>query len=316
MLTQRDVHVDIPLTEVSIAYRNRRYIADQVFPILSVQKRSDIVPKFDQSPWFRDQAQMRAPGTRSQRGSFTTNVTDTYYCERYSFGVELADEVRDNADSVWNLEVNATNLATDMIQIRRERALAAKVFKTTVWDADKTGGSDFTQWSNYANSTPLMDLSTYQDEVEGKIAVEANTLVIGKQVWQKLRWHPDLIDTIKHVERGIITEQIFAALTGFEKVLIGRALYTDSPEGTAEASVTYSRIWGKHALVMYVPASPSLMEPAAGYCFTWARVPNSIQYMVRHRDEQAEIEIFECNSYFDHKVTSTKAGIFLAGAVA
>jgi hypothetical protein len=28
--------------------------------------------------------------------------------------------------------------------------------------------------------------------------------VIGKQVWNQLRWHPDLIDTVKFTQRGVL----------------------------------------------------------------------------------------------------------------
>jgi hypothetical protein len=39
--TVRDVHIDSAMSEISIAYRNKLYIAPQVFPVVSVEKRSD-----------------------------------------------------------------------------------------------------------------------------------------------------------------------------------------------------------------------------------------------------------------------------------
>ena len=41
MPTLHDVHIDGPLSNVSIAYKNENYIADQVFPALAVAKKSD-----------------------------------------------------------------------------------------------------------------------------------------------------------------------------------------------------------------------------------------------------------------------------------
>lgn len=314
--TERDLHVDAPLTQVSIAYRNANFVADEVFPILPVNKRSDIVPKFDQSPWFRDQAAARAPGTRSRRGGYSVDVTDTYYAKRYSFGVEVDDETRDNSDSIWNVDARATELATDMVMLKRELSLQSTIFKTGVWGNDDAGTADFPQWDNYSTSHPLVDLSGYQDEIEGRVALEGNAVLFGKQVWQKMKWHPDLLDSIKYTERGIITQDLFSSLTGFKKVLIGRALYTTDPEGTAESAVTYQRVWGKNALVFYTPDVPSLMTPASGYAFTWNRVASSIQYMVRHRDDEAEKDIFEANTYFQHKVTAARAGTFLSSVIA
>lgn len=313
--TSRDVHVDGLLTNIAIAYSNLAYIADQIFPIVPVNKQSDLFPVFDQSAWFRDEARIRAPATKSEGGGWSVG-TDNYYCHRYSFRSEIPDEVRDNADSVFQLEANATNFVMDKIAMRREVAWAQDFFTTGVWANDEVGATDFDQWSDYGTSAPFVDLLNYQDEIEARIGREANTIVMGKQVWNALKWHPDMVDTIKYTERGIPTEELFRAATGFSKVLIGRAIMTQDPEGTAEGSVTYTRIFGKHALVMYVPDAPSLMTPAAGYTFTWRRVPNSINYVVRHRDNEREVDIIEGNTYFDQKVTAARAGTFLQNVVA
>ena len=127
----------------------------------------------------------------------------------------------------------------------------------------------------------------------------------------QLKWHPDLIDTIKYTQRGQLDLDIFTSLTEFQRVFVGRGIYTSSPEGTAEASVTYSRIWGKDAMLLYVPERPALSTPSAGYTFVWQRVPNAIQYIKRFRDEEREVDIIEANSYFDQEKTAADAGIFL-----
>jgi hypothetical protein len=59
-----------------------------------------------------------------------------------------------------------------------------------------------------------------------------------------------------------------------------------------------------------------LATPASGYTLTWARVPNSLNFVKRYRDEQSEVDIFEANSYFDQRALVTRAGLFLSGAVA
>ena len=313
--TSRDLHVDSLLTNIAIGYTNQSYIADRIFPIVPVNKQSDIIPAYDQSHWFRDEARLRAPATKSEGGGWSV-TTDTYYAHRYSYRVEVPDEVRDNADDTWNLDSDATEFAMDKIGMRKEVAFATDFFTTTVWGDDLVGGTDFTQWSDYATSLPFVDLLAYQDEVEQRIGREANTIVMGKSVWNQLKWHPDLIETIKYTERGIATEELFMAATGFGRVLVGRAIMTTDPEGVAEDSITYSRIWGKHALIMYVPAAPSLLNPAAGYTFTWRRVPNSLAYVLRHRDAEREVDIVEGNTYFDQKVTAKRAGTFLSNVVA
>lgn len=313
------------LTNISLGYMNSSYIADMIAPIVPVRRQSDIIPQYDQSHWFRNTAALRAPGTRSQRGGFAVDNSRTYYCARYSFGFDLIDEVRDNQDSPYNLDRDATMFVTDKLMMNREASFASRYFTTGVWTNDEVGaasGGDFVWFSDYANSDPLTVLTGYMDEVEQQIAREPNKLVIGKQAWLKLKWHPDLMDTIKYTgtttNPAMISTNAFAALLELPAggVLLGRSIQTASPEGTAEASVAYSRIWGKHILMLYVPAQASLFSPAAMYTFTWMRVPNSLQYIKRMRNEEQEIDIIEGNTYYDQRQTSARAGKFLQNAVA
>jgi hypothetical protein len=310
----RELHVDQLLTNVSVGYSNLDFIADQIFPIVPVNNQSGLVPKFDQSAWFRDEAQVRSLGTRSVGGGWGVSQSN-YFAIRYSYRGEIYDEVRDNADSVWDLEVNTTNFVTQKLMMRREVAFATDFFKTGVWANDDAAGTDFTAWDDYGFGTPFVNLTNYQDEIETRIAREGDVMVMGKAVWNKLRWHPDLVDTIKFTERGIPTLDLLQAATGFRKILIGRSLVTTDPEGTAEASVTYSRIWGKNVLILNVPDNPSLLTPAAGYTFTWARVPNSLNYIVRYRDDERETDIIEGNTYFDQVALTPRAGVFLSNVV-
>ncbi len=314
--TGRDLHIDVLLTNLSIAYKNPGYIADEIFPQVGVNKQSNRVPKYDQSHWFRSAAKKRAPGTESKRIGLSVDTSDTYYCDRFSLGFEIADEDRDNQDAPFDLDRDAMEFVTDKMFMAREIAFVNDFFTTTKWGQDKTGGVDFTVFSDYAGSDPLGTFTDYRDSVEGKVAVEPNALVLGKLVYSKLKWHPDLIDLIKYTQKGQLTPDLIASLLEFDRLLIGRAIQTTDPEGTPEANVTYSRIWGKHCLMLYVPTRPSLMTPAAGYTFVWQRVANALQYIKRMREEKREVDIIEINSYFDQKITAKNSGLFMSGAVA
>jgi hypothetical protein len=312
-----EVNYNQILTNISIAYTNQTYVADQIFPLVPVAAQSGIVPKYNQSHWFRDTAQLRAPGTRSVRGGFKVDITDTYYTPRFSFGFELPDEVRDTAavTGSFNLDRDSVNFVTEKGYLRREVAFAADFFKAGVW-TDKAGVTDFPQWNDYGTSNPLIDIEGMRDDMEALIGREPNTLLLGKQAWVQLKWHPDLIDTIKYTQRGVMSADLFGSLIEIPRILIGRTIRTSSAEGLAEASTTYVRIFGKSALMTYVPSAPSLMSPAAGYTFVWNRVANALQYIKRMRDEEAEFDIIEMSSYFDQKLTARGAGTFMANVVA
>src|SRR3984893_14770881 len=113
--TPASLHIDTLLTNVSIAYQNAEYIADQIFPIVPVAKQSNKIPKYDQSHWFRDEGRLREPGDKSQRGGFSVDTSATYFCDRYSYGFEIADEQRDNQDAPFNMDRDGVEFATDKL---------------------------------------------------------------------------------------------------------------------------------------------------------------------------------------------------------
>ncbi len=310
--TQRQLHVDGPLSNISIGYINDSYIAPQIFPTVGVRKRSDIVPKYDQSYWFRNEATLRAPGSAAERAGYKVDLTDTYYCKRYSLGVDVNDEDRDNADAPFDLDREASILATDKILLNQELAFASTFFTTSVWGTDGTIG---TAWDTYSSTDPLAQIDGWSDTVQGKIARRPNTLIMGRQVWSVLKWHPDVVGIIQYVREAIATPQLLARALDLDSVLIGDAIYTTSVEGTAEASVSYSRAWGKNTLLLYVPSRPSLMNPAAGYTFTWNRVPNSLRFVQRLRDNEREVDTIVANTYYDMKQTAKNAGHYTASVV-
>jgi hypothetical protein len=313
--TQGALHVDTLATNVSVGYTNADYIADQLFPILPVQKQSGIIAQIPQSAFFRDEAKLRAPGTKSQGGGYTVDNTLKFFCDKYSYRHEVPDEVRDNADMPYDQDRIAVKFITDKLFMKRERDFAANLFTTSVWATDQTIG---TQWSNLAGSSPIIDVQTWKDAVQSSLGRDPNTFTIGRQVWSVFKWHPDVIDNIKYTMsvKSPVSTDIVAAMLELDKVYVGSGIYTASKEGTAEASVVYSRIWGKHGLLLYVPNGPSLETPAAGYTVVWQRVPGALQYVKRMRNEETEVDIFEVNSYYQQKVTVTKAGTFISGIVA
>jgi hypothetical protein len=306
-----DVYYDQWLTTISIGYTNPDYIYSRIAQVVPVSLPTGLIPGYNQSDWFRNTANRRAPGTMSRRGGFTL-TQDTYSVKRDSFGFELPDEVRDATLEPYNMDRDGTLFATDKVQMAQELDFAATLFTTGQW-VDATG---YVQWNDYGASTPLALVTTTLDNIEGRIGREGNVLVIGKQVWNALRWHPDLLDTIKYVQRGVLSEDLVASLFGIDELIIGRGIYTATPEGTAEASVTYNRIWGKHLLALYKPSAPSLITPTAVYNFVWQRVPNANGYVRRFREESRELDVLEANSYHDFHVTSSRSGEFLVNIVA
>ena len=311
--TPSDVHIDQLLTNILIAYMNQpdAWIADTLFPIVSVRKQSNKIPKHTKEDFFRDKADMRSPGTESKGSGFTVS-SSTYFCDNYATHVNVDDETRDNQDDPFDVDAAATRLVNERLKLRREVAWATDFFTTSVWDTDLTGGTNFVKWDDYGNSAPIIDLETGAENIHSVTGKEPTDFTMGRQVWTQVRHHPDFIERIKYSQRAIVTTELIASLLGFQRVNIGRAIKVSSAEG---ATTTFAYVFGKNALLSYVPSGPSLMEPAAGYTFVWTR-RGGIAYTRRIRDDKAQYDRIEGHTFFDQKVVGADLGNFFSSAVA
>lgn len=317
----RDVYVNKLATDISVAYRNAEYIADQIFPYVFVDQPTGLVAAYDQSPWFRDEARKRAPGTESYRGGWTVTTSASFTCENFSYAHDIPDEVRMAQQEPFDQDRDAIELVTNKLLLKRELSWVTDFFNTSKWTTDKTGGSDFTKWSDYGASSPITDIRTYRRTVRQLVAVRPNVLVLGDLTWDRIADHPDFIERIKGAASAgnpaIVTRQLAASVLELDRVLVGTSMYTTTAEGVAEASVTYTDLWGDDALLLYVTDRPSLMSPSAGYTFIWRAAVNgrAPQYMRRIRDDKAMTDIFDGHTWFDQKALVTRAGLFMSDAV-
>src|ERR1039458_7630653 len=157
-----DVHINVPLTNISIAYIQdaTSFIADDVFPIVPVERQSDVYAQYDRTYWFRDGARLRAPGAESAGSGFEVNFEGTYFAKKYAIHKDIDDDTRANALAPLDMDRDSTEWITQQLLIRREVQWASQNFTTGIWGLDKTGvstgptGTEFLQWDQ-ADSTQI-----------------------------------------------------------------------------------------------------------------------------------------------------------------
>jgi hypothetical protein len=307
-----DLHVDALLTVLSIAYMNAddAFVADKVFPAVSVAKQTNKLAKYTKDYWFRDEAEIRAPGQEAKGSGYGVDTSDTYSCDNFAFKDDIPDELRDNYDQPFDPDNDSTALVIQKLKLRREVAFATDFFKTGVWTAT---GSDTDyygltkQWSDYANSDPIGDVENMREGIFSITGQEMNVLLIGRAVRSKLKNHPDLIERIKYTQKAVLSDDLIASLLDVKRLLIGKAIKATTKEGQTGS---YSYIFGKSALGLYVPDAPGLRTPSAGYTFTWSKF-GGISYIRRLRDDKGQYDRIEGHTFFDQKSVSADCGSFL-----
>ncbi len=321
--TAGDVHVNTPLTNISVAYIQSQsaFIADKVFPIVPVTKQSDRYFVYDQGDWLRDEAQERAPGTESAGGGWKVDNTPTYSARVYAFHKDVDDATRANADRPLDMDRDATLFVTQKNLIKRERVFVDNYFKAGVWTGDQTGvaaapaANQFLQW-NDANATPIKDVRKQARVIGKRTGFKPNVLVLGPEVHDQLVDHPTVLDRIKYSQKGVVDLDLLATLFGVEKVLVPTGIVNAAAEG---ATANLDFIFGKSALLVYAAPAPSLMAPSGGYIFAWTGLAGAGAYgnrIKKFRMEQLESDRIEGEMAFDAKQVAASCGVFFANAVA
>lgn len=326
--TRGDVHVNQPLTNISIAYMQAQgnFIADKVFPNIPVQKQSDRYFTYDRGDWNRDEMQERAPGTESAGSGYNLDNTPTYFCPVYAYHKDVSDMVRANQDTVVNQDAEATNFVTMKGLIKRERMWATKYFNPSVWGNEVTGvaasptSTQFVKW-NDAASKPIESIREYSTHMLQQTGFQPNVLTLGKQAYDALVDHPDIVDRVKYGQTpgrpAMVNMEALAALFEVDRILVCKAIVNTANKNAA-GTENSQFIQGAHALLAYAAPAPGLYTPSAGYTFSWngwfgaSGQGNRIK---RFRMENLESDRVENQIAFDQKVVAADLGFFMADAV-
>jgi len=312
------VHVNAPLTNVSTAYvqDQNNFIADKVFPVVPVLKKSDLYFVYNKNDYFRDEAQKRAAGTPSAGGDYDL-TTASYVCARFSFHKDITDEEMANSDAALNPEDDAAEYVTGKLLLKREREFVATYMTTSVWGTDLTPSS---LWSDYAASDPISDIENGKTTILQNTGYEANTLVLSYDTFKALKNHPLIVDRYKHTSADSITADMLAAVFDVERVLISKGVYASNEEGGTAAMAFIST---KDALLCYVNRAPALRKPSAGYNFAWTGLAgagaygNAIKRFTGDYFKSIAVEVrIEGELYFDQKVVGSDLGYFFNNCVA
>ena len=324
LLTPSSVHIDQPLSNLTLAYVQDQaiFVADKVFPTVGVQRQSDKYYEYDRANMNRSgDVKKLAPRTEVNRiGQKLSNAS--YFADVYGLGMDFDEQTLANEDAMLEIRSAGAQTLTNRLLIHREKQFADTFFKAGVWTTDVTPGN---LWSDYTNSTPIQDVTNGARTMQlTSGGFKPNTMVVGKEVRDILVNHPEILarlnggSTINNP--ALITDGKLAEIFGMENFLIMEAVENTAAEGLAESSAF---IGGKNALLVHTPRTAGLMTPAAGLTFAWNNVPgaNNLGVTVESYSDDAlkrqqVAEHIQVKMAYDMKVVGADLGYFFSAVIA
>ena len=286
MLTPSQVHIDQPLTNLTLAYLQdeANFIADKVFPLVEVDKQSDKYYEYNRADFNRSgNRQQLAPRTRPERVGMSLS-NSSYFADVFGLATDFDEQTLANEDAALDIRAAGTKMLMHNMLIDREKDFVTNFFSTGVWGTEWDGntnaaatGTDVVHWDDYTNSTPIADVTSMRRTIQlASGGFKPNTMVVGKEVRDKLINNPDILDRLNGgatvTNTALVTNAKLAEIFEVENFYVMEAVENTAAEGAAESN---SFIGGKHALLTYTPASAGLMTPAAGLTFAWNSVPGA-----------------------------------------
>lgn len=234
------------LSQLAVRYKNRRYIASDLFPWVDVPVDRISWPKFDRAAYFKPPT--TAYGARASANELEVKVIKTPHDLKHrGLGAWIDDDERRIASGI--MDVRAAKLDTLMngMMLDLEIYLANIVFNASTYPtANKTTLVGTAQWSDGTNSDPQKAVF---DASAGMI-MAPNTMVVGALVDNALKIHPKVKDAVKYTSGGLeVTDAQMARFFNVDRYIVGRAKKDTAAEGQTES---LSDVWGKFAALLCV----------------------------------------------------------------
>jgi len=301
---------DPELLAIAIAYKNARFIADQVMPRVPVPKQEFKYWTWPKGEYFTIPKTL--VGRKGQPNKVEFSATEaTASCLGYGLADDIPNDDLENAPDNFNIIGHAVESIADLVALDREKRVADLVFAAGQYaSGNKTQLSGTSQWSDYTNSTPIIDISTGLDAC----IMRPNVMVIGRLAWSKLAGHPDIMKAVNRTagDTGIARRQDVAALFELEEILVGEAFYNTAKKGQ---TVSLSRLWGKHAsLILRDQLADTRGRITFGYTAQWGS-------KVARQDPDKNIGLrggvtVVSGEYVKEAITANDMGYFVQDAVA
>jgi len=314
--TGRDLHVDVPLSNVVVGRRPEGFIADQIMPVTNVGKQSDIYYKFNHLEWYRNvpEGTLRAPGTEAKHVHMTV-TSDGYFAPNYALGTDWPVEDQVNADAVLQWARSGAEFVTDRLLMDYEMRVAGLAVTSANVSTTIVPSSGW----NSAGRTALTDMISWKETFRQITGMLPNLAIIPEPVMQKLTLNDQLRDILYGDRGGVVTPQQVAGLLGISKVLVPTVQVNTAVEADPQGG-TFSDVWAGNGnfWMMRVQTMAGMFTDTWANAFRWTNPLFGVPWAVERHPYDTRKKRFdlEVHYYQDEKIVSSDLALRVSSLTA
>lgn len=304
--------VDMLLTEASNIYIPKGFISEQLFPFIGVKNTTGKLAKYGTSHLRLENSVKKGRGKYREVEPIVRSQS-SYTIEGHGLEGMVTAEDYANVIAPYDAEKDETLGISTLLWVEKEYVLAAALSDTSVVTQYVTlVGSQ--QYNDKANSTPVDDFTTARAQVYAGCGVQPNVAWMSWEVWNVLRFHPQLLDALgfKFNRPGGLQMDELALAMGVEKILIADSKYESAKNGQTSSLLS---IWGKNIWFGVIPDSAQPYQVSAGYRLGYKGQQPRKVYKTNNFNPPNSTKILVEDNY-DHFISTATALYMIKSAVA
>lgn len=315
---QRELHIDTHLTDVAINYRPQTFIADQIAPIIPVNKESNSYPIFSRFENFAIEDTSRARGTEAKK--ITRSVSSANYLVRnYALGFDVPIEDLANMDDAFRgiMDLGAAKYLVGKLGLGMEKRVIDLANVSTNVATTFLVGSSWTAAAAANQGDPFSAVMQVIEFQQGQTGQRPNSILMGWKTWNYMRRNYNMRNLINGVNNkgGPVSRQAVQDIFEVDRFVISEALWHTANENAVNSGQLTANPIQDKLFVYYAPMAASREDPSWMYSFRWTPSGYPAPMVVeRHAyDTRKKIETIEAGYFQDERITGFDYAAALAG---
>jgi hypothetical protein len=279
-----------------------------ILPIHPVMEKSADYPVIPTESILKIQNVKRAPNGHYNRSDWEFE-TKTYSCEERGWEEPIERSEANNYARLFDLEMEATARANDVIMRAQEVAIATLLWNATTFSGRTAAVTN--EWDDATNATPRADIIAAQQAS----LIYLDSLAISLTVFQNLVNTAEIKGALKYtdpIEMGGLEaqRQMVAKYLGLTSLFVSNTKKDTAKKGQ---STVGADVWSnEYALVFKRATSASMKQPALGRTMLWVADSPDILTVDQYEEPQSDSDIYRVRHNADEVVQFTGAGYLLS----
>lgn len=302
--------VDPVLTTIAQGYANGRFLINDLLPTIQVKNIKGKIPAYGRDSFVIRNTDRAVRADSNRIAPIDYQLVDFETKEK---DIEVAIDYieSEESSSLMRYEQKLAKDLIDILELGKEKEIADYLQDSAHYSNDmRSILTNADAFNNYdSTSDPITMIQDAMADIRSRTAKDANTIVMGEDVYRALANNPKLIGRVKFSNPELINLDLLKLFTGVDNINIGKAIYSDN-------GVNFTDVWKDSLIVAYIDrqdsAKRSEFNPSLGYILQKEGHPELDTYY----ENGGKIKVIRATDNYTWKITAPDCAYLFSNVIA